>query len=124
MELTNPATERALLGCILFDNRLLDDCRITASLFSDPLNLEIWREIEKARARGSQADIKELYLRIPDQASYIATLTDNCVFNGVQYFKELKEFSRRRKQFDIAKTIANMVKDGRSSEEIQEYIEK
>jgi replicative DNA helicase len=124
MDLTNPATERALLGCILFDNRILDELRVTDDLFSDALNLEIWCEIGKARARGSVANLPELGLRLPDKVAYLSELTDCALSNGKQYKDELKEFSNRRQLFDTAKGIANLIKDGEPSDKISEYCEQ
>lgn len=125
MELTNPATERALLGCILFDNRILDEMRVTSSLFSDSLNLEVWREIEKAIARGNRADLVELRLRMPDKAAFIAELTDcGVMVNAAQYYADLSELAKKRAFFDMAKGIANRVKDEAKSGELSEYCEK
>jgi replicative DNA helicase len=125
MELTNPATERALLGCILFDNRILDELRVTDDLFSDALNLEIWREIIKARARGSVANASEIYLRLPNKGQYIAQLIENEWFpNSKQYFEDLVELSKQRAFFDMAKGIANRVKDGEYSASLAEYCEQ
>ena len=124
MELTNPATERALLGCILFDNRILDEMRVTDDLFSDALNLEIWQEIVKARARGSVANLPELGLRLPDKCAYLAKLTDCAVYNGKQYHADLVELSKQRAFFDMAKGIANRVKDGEHSGSLAEYCEQ
>lgn len=125
MQLNDPATERALLGCILFDNRILDEMRVTASLFSDPLNLEVWREIEKAISRGNRADLVELRLRMPDKAAFIAGLTDcGVMVNAAQYYADLSELAKKRAFFDMAKGIANRVKDEAKSGELSEYCEK
>ena len=125
MELTNPATERALLGCILYDNRILDEMRVTDSLFSDALNREVWQEISKAIARGNRADLVELRLRMPDKAVFIAGLTDcGSLVNGAQYFADLSELSKKRAFFDMAKGIAAHVKDECHSGQIADYCEK
>jgi len=124
MELTNPATERALLGCIFFDNRILDELSITDDLFSDELNRKIWQEVTKARARGSVANVYEMYLRLPEHAKYIATLTDGWSPNAKQYFDDLKELSKQRAFFDMAKGIASRVKDGEYSASLAEYCEQ
>ncbi|MFA5379010.1 MAG: DnaB-like helicase C-terminal domain-containing protein [Dehalococcoidia bacterium] len=125
MELTNPATERALLGCILYDNRILDEMRVTDSLFSDALNREVWREISKAIARGNRADLVELRLRMPDKAVFIAGLTDcGSLVNGAQYYADLSELSKKRAFFDMAKGIAAHVKDDCKSGQIADYCEK
>ncbi|MCK9570946.1 replicative DNA helicase [Candidatus Pacearchaeota archaeon] len=125
MELTNPLTERALLGCILYDNRILDEMRVTDSLFSDALNREVWREISKAIARGNRADLVELRLRMPDKAVFIAGLTDcGSLVNGAQYYADLSELSKKRAFFDMAKGIAAHVKDDCKSGQIADYCEK
>lgn len=125
MELTNPATERALLGCILYDNRILDEMRVTDGLFSDALNREVWQEISKAIARGNRADLVELRLRMPDKAVFIAGLTDcGSLVNGSQYFADLSELAKKRAFFDMAKGIAAHVKDDCQSGQIADYCER
>jgi replicative DNA helicase len=124
MELTKPATERALLGCILFDNRVLEDYRVTASLFSDPDNLEIWHEIEMAISRGSRASLAEIQLRLPNKAVYIASLTDHITFgNEKNYFEDLKELATLRRIISMDRGTSNLIRDGKKSSEIIEYIE-
>jgi replicative DNA helicase len=124
MELSNTATEKAILGCILFDNSVLEELGIKQSLFYDPLNAEIWRQIEMARARGSRADLVELCLRLPDKASYIACLTDCATFgNEKAYFSDLLRLYKLRRIVGISRGISNLVADENTPDKITEYIE-
>ncbi len=124
MELTNPATERALLGHILFDSRILDEIKVSSSLFSDPLNCLIWQEIEKVRASGCKVDMPTIGMRMRQNAAYIASLTDGVSPNGAYFVQELSELARMRGFVDIAKGIMLNIKDGEKSAYLSEYVER
>jgi replicative DNA helicase len=134
MELTNPATERAFLGCILFDNRILEEIvetnkiRVTDEMFSNPLNLEIWKEITKAMAGGYVASIAEIGMRFQkidhDKAVYVCDLTTNISMNGLGYSRELKELADLRNLVDTANGIVANINDGEKSGYIKEYCEQ
>ena len=121
----NPAYEKALLGAVLFDNRVMEEYKITSGFFTEQINVEIWREIDRARLRGAQADILEISLMLPDKVAYIANLTD-CVTHGNTkvYYDELKELVKRRGFVTVLDMLSAMIRDGRDSQDMIEYVER
>jgi replicative DNA helicase len=102
----------------------LEEYHVTASLFSDPLNAEIWHQIEMARARQSRADLVELRLRLPDKALYIASLTDSITYgNERAYFDDLRELAKLRRIVSMTRGISDRIKDENNSGEVVEFIE-
>lgn len=125
MNTANVAYEHALLGCVLFDNRVLDEYAITTDFFTAPENVEIWGEIMRARASGAEANIREIALRMPDKALKIAELTDCMTSANVgMYYSELKESLRARKLVDMMRGTSARMRDGLKTTDLIEYIEK
>lgn len=125
MSITNIEYEKALLGCILFDNRVLTEYKITQDLFSDPLNQDIWREIAKMHARGARADIRELSVAFPKHVAYVADLTTGAaIWNAKYYIDELRELTRRRGFYALLDGLSTRFKDNHPSEMLSEFVEQ
>jgi replicative DNA helicase len=116
--------EKLLLGCILQDNQLLDELKISESLFSQEKNRAIWREIEKKRAVGECANIVEIGIRLPGDAAYISSLTNNSFpTEAAGYYRELYEAAKIRGLTRLARDIVALAGDERGSDDILTYID-
>ena len=125
MKLDNPEFENALLGCIMLDNRVLDEYAINGALFNNVLSKRIWSQIESARSMGATADIREIALRIPEHAAQIASLTDVPSASNVKYYyDELVELARRRGLFKLARDVSSLAHEAESSNEIFSEIDR
>jgi replicative DNA helicase len=110
--LSNPEYERALLGAILLDNRVLEEHPISAALFSSDFCLEVFRWIEKTIARGAVANIMEIGLMMPQDAAEVANLTDiGTTANSGFHFKQLSETARKRGIAKLARDMGEMAYD-------------
>jgi replicative DNA helicase len=125
MKLENHEYENALLGCILLDNRVLDEYKVKPTLFDNALNRRVFGEIEKSRAGGFVADIREIALRIPDVAAQVARLTDVPSAANVKfYFDNLVELARRRGLSKLARDVSSMAIESDSSGDVFTYIDR
>jgi replicative DNA helicase len=121
----NISYEKALLGCVLFDNRVLENYKITQSFFTTDTNIAIWREIERAETRGAEANILEISLMLPDKAGYIAGLTDYVTHGNVKiYYDDLRECMKRRAFVDLLNGLSARIRDNNESKELAEYTEQ
>ena len=125
MSTANLAYERALLGCILFDNRVLDEYIVTGDFFTDERHREIWHQIEKTRARKASANIYELGIVLPALAPYIASLTDSVTHGNVGlYYDELRELVKKRGFLTMLAGLSARIRDGEPSAYLTEYTER
>ena len=125
MKLDNPEYENALLGCILLDNRVLDEYTISGALFNNNLTREVWKHIESAKAMGATADIREIALRMPDKAATVASLTDVPSAANVKFYhSELVELARRRGLFKLARDVSALAHEADSSNDIFTEIDR
>lgn len=123
--LENHAHEKYLLGCILLDNRLLDDYKITSRIFDKELHKEIFRQIEKLRASGAVANVVEVGMAMVKDAGYVASLTDvPSAANAKFYFDSLSDLALRRGLMNLARDVADMVNSERSTGDIMGEIDK
>lgn len=117
--------EQALLGSILFDNRILDEYEITSQMFSNSFGKQVYHWITQARARGAVADIREVALMMPDHAGQVAQLTDAANMANVKvYVEDLKECARIRGLMSLTRHVGAMISDESSYDQIMEYIDK
>ena len=125
MKLENHDYENALLGCILLDNRVLDEYKVKSTLFDNALARRVFSEIEKARSGGYVADIREISLRIPQDAGRIVSLTDVPSAANVKfYYDSLVDLAKRRGLFKLAREVCENVKDDKSTDEVFSLIDK
>lgn len=124
-QLEIPEYEQALLGSILFDNRILDEYEIQPQLFANGFGKQVLHWITQARARGAVADIREVALMMPDQALQVSQLTDAANMANVKvYVNDLKECARLRGMMALSRRIGAMVADELPYSEITDYIDK
>jgi replicative DNA helicase len=113
MELTSPRYEQALLGAILLDNKVLEDYAVSSILFDSGLAEKVFRVIQEIIASGARANIVEVGARLPDDAGYVARLTDTpSAANAGFYVAELRDLARRRALVGLSRDIVDMVRDG------------
>jgi replicative DNA helicase len=125
MTSTNPEYERALLGCVLFDNRVLQEYKITQEFFADEINRDIWHEIEKVKARGAEANILEIGRAFPQRAVYIAGLTDSMTHGNIKmYYDELKELVKKRGFMSMLNGLSMRIRDGEPTPYLFDYTEQ
>jgi replicative DNA helicase len=116
--------ERLLLGCVLQDNQLLDELKVTESLFASDKNRAIWREIERKRAAGECANIVEVGIKFPEYAAYISSLTTNSfTTEAAGYYRELCEAARIRGLSRLARDIVALAGDEKTSDDILTFID-
>lgn len=120
-----PEYEQALLGSILFDNRILDEYDITPQLFSNSFGKTVFHHITQTRARGAVADIREIALMMPEQAGQVVQLTDSANMANVKhYVSDLKECARLRGLMSLSRRVGAMITDEMSYSDITSYIDK
>jgi replicative DNA helicase len=120
-----PEYEQSLLGAILFDNRILDEYEITASLLSNSFGKQVFHWVQQARARGVVADVREVALMMPKEAGQVAELTDHANMANVRhYVNTLKESARMRGLMAMARQVGSMAADDMTYDQISEFIDK
>jgi replicative DNA helicase len=123
--LQNPEYEGCLLGCILLDNRVLDEYKIGPSLFANSIYQEVYHAIERARARGAQADIREATIELPDHSATISGLTSMPSPSNVAfYYRQLQELARKRGVVTMARLLTERAYDGSPAEDLFDYADK
>ena len=117
--LHNPEYEKALLGCILIENEVLDDNHIQPELFQAPRNRAIFNTILELKNTGVVVDIREVALCIPQDAGYIATLSDIPSSANVKfYIDRLVEFYQKRMITRLARLMIESVESDKEVSEI------
>lgn len=125
MRLENHEYEKALLGCILLDNRVLEELPITPRLFDNQDCQAVFAEIQRTVGRKAVANIYEIGLMRPDLASFIAELTDiPSAANAKFYADELAELSRRRGIAHLARALMDQAQKAETTQEILEYADQ
>lgn len=125
MRLENHEYEKALLGCILLDNRVLEEYTIPPKLFDHKDCEAVYAEILRAVGRKATATIYEIGLMRPDLASFIAELTDiPSAANAKFYVDELTTLARRRGIAHLSRALADQAVNAETTDEIIEYIDK
>jgi replicative DNA helicase len=106
MDLERTDYEQALLGAILIDNRILEEKRITSELFTDLDCLRAFETIEKTKARGARADMREIALMMPDKMAFVCGLSDyGSAANAGFYVDELRDRAKRRGLMRLAREV-------------------
>lgn len=126
MKLENHEYEKALLGCILLDNRILEEYQIARNYFDHKDCMAVFDEIQKTVGRKAVANIVELGLMRPDLAGFIAELTSQVpsAANAEFYVVELSELARRRGIAKLAREIAHRATSDENTGSIFEYIDQ
>lgn len=125
VNLTNHEYERCLLGCILLDNRLLDDFRVTPVLFDNDKAREVFREIGKTRAAGHEANIVTIGATMPNDAAFVATLTNvPSAANARFYYDTLAELAKLRGVVAMAREATEQALSGTKSGDVFEMLDR
>ena len=125
MNLTNHEYEASLLGCILIDNRVLEEMPIAASFFDLAHHAEIFKMVLAIRAESGEANIVTVSARLPAAASRIAGLTNiGSAANAKFYADTLREFASRRGLMKIAREVAERSTDSDDVDGIFAYIDR
>lgn len=125
MNLANITREHDLLGCIIHDNRVLEEYAISSKLFTTPFTRAVFENIEKAIARGVVVDLHEIAMCMPGpMAAQVATLTDAFSAANVKtYVDELQELARRRGIAKLARVIGAMATETETTAEILDHVD-
>ena len=126
MNLENHEYESALLGCILLDNRVMDEIQINSAIFDNQLCRNTFKEIENIRAKRAVADIVTVSQAMRDQAAFIAGLTSYVpsAANARFYYDELAELARRRRLSSLARELGEEAINADSSSSIFSFLDK
>ena len=107
MNLTNHEYEAALLGCVLIDNRVLEEMHIAAPFFDSPDLRTIWKAIESIRAESGEANIVTVGAKLPALASRVAGLTNVASSANAKFYADnLRELASRRGLMKLAREVA------------------
>lgn len=126
MNLENHDYEQALLGAILKDNRVLEEYKLSSSLFDNENCRRVFEQIQRARASGAVADLVTVGTALPGLAAYVTILTSNCgsVANIGHYIEELRELSQRRGIATMSRVLADMAVNAEDVGNIFAYADK
>lgn len=112
MNLISEEYERALLGAILMDSRVLEEYPLSADFFGGSVARKVFETVQALQASGAVPNLVEVARRMPDGAAYIATLTDTITAANVGFYvAELTELYRKRGIVKLARDMTDMVRD-------------
>lgn len=120
-------TERGLLGCVLLDPTILDECSVDAADFSRPPHENLWTLMHQLHEQGSSAgflvDVLHRVGEHPndyDGVAYVAALPHGVpsVEAWQAYARKVSHAAHQRRALETFRTAAEAIENGANADEV------